>query len=140
MQGQPWLTLTPSYRRSTPAPQGLCSVPGFDLNQNENFCSLERSALKFFYELAHGGEWSHSEGWTDPYKPHCDWDRVSCDESNTTVLGLKMRTNGLSGELSPHISNLTNLVHLDLSDNDIKVSLARRTSIFTGTKPSRMTP
>ena len=124
VKGLPLLNLTPPYPRSTPAPLQLCSVPGFDLIQDENFCSVERSALEYFYQLAHGDEWSHAEGWTDPYLPHCDWYNVSCDESNTTVHRLELRTNGLSGELSPYISNLTNLVHLDLSDNDIKVSIA----------------
>ena len=98
-------------------------MPEFDLVGDVSFCPPERNALADFFERAKGGEWTSSKDWRKEYTPHCEWYRVGCDESNTTTRSLKLRNNGLSGVLSPLISNLTNLVHLDISDNDVKVRL-----------------
>ena len=69
-------------------------------------------------------EWSQSDDWTDEYLLHCTWFGIRCDESNTTAQ-LRLKTNSLSGQLTPMISKLTNLTYLDLRDNDIRVSLCQ---------------
>jgi len=92
----------------------------FDLRYNTNLCPTERNALKEFFDVSKGGEWTDSTNWTDPYMSHCFWRGISCVESIVTELDLA--NNGLSGKLTAKIANLSSLVVLDLSDNDIKVS------------------
>ena len=104
----------------TPAPLELCFFPGFDLNDDDSFCPLERNALKMFYDSAKGNEWTNSSHWTDPYKSHCSWHGVYCNGSNSTIK-LELRNNGLSGTLSSSIANLSLIEYLNLADNDIMV-------------------
>ena len=91
----------------------------FDLRYNTNLCPTERNALKEFFDVSKGGEWTDSTNWTDPYMSHCFWRGVDCMES--IVTGLDLANNGLSGKLTVKIANLSSLEILDLSDNDIKV-------------------
>ena len=105
-----------------PSPLELCFHPMyFDLKNDTSFCPIERNALKNFYDSSKGGEWTVSTYWVDPYINHCQWYGIECNEQNT--IKLELPTNGLSGTLSKSISNLTLLEVLDLSDNDIKVSV-----------------
>lgn len=106
--------------RSLPAPLSLCSVDGFDLVNNPEFCPSERNFLADFYVSAKGAEWTENFGWNDPYLNYCNWLGVSCNEMNN-VIALELSNNGLSGKLSASIGNLSSLENLDLSDNDIKV-------------------
>ena len=100
----------------------LCFHPGsFDLQNDTNLCPTERNALRDFYYSTKGGEWTDSTNWTDPYMSHCFWRGVDCMESIVTELDLA--NNGLSGKLTAQIASLASLKVLDLSDNDIKVSL-----------------
>ena len=57
----------------------------------------------------------------DQYISHCRWYGVTCSEMEETI-ELSLRSNGLSGTLSGSIAELKSLSHLDLSDNDVKVS------------------
>ena len=84
------------------------------------WCPTDRNALKEFYDLTKGQEWTESANWTDEYISHCSWQGVVCDADKTTMLNLA--NNGLSGKLSERIGSLSLLNVLDLSDNDIKVS------------------
>ena len=45
---------------------------------------------------------------------------IRCKDDS--VVGLNLTNNGLSGQLTTHVSSLPSLEVLDLSDNDIKVS------------------
>ena len=56
-----------------------------------------------------------------PYGSHRTWYGVNCDETNDTVKWV-LRSNGLSGTLSDAIANVSSLVPLDVSDNDIQAS------------------
>jgi hypothetical protein len=73
-----------------------------------------------FYDSAKGNEWTNSSHWTDPYKSHCSWHGVYCNDSNSTIK-LELRNNGLSGTLSSSIANLSLIEYLNLADNDIMV-------------------
>ncbi len=121
-----WKSLNAAYffllfiNRKYPAPLMLCSIDGFDLIDDPSSCPVERNALKEFYVSAKGGEWTVSTYWMDPHIGHCEWHGINCNGGNNTIK-LELDNNGLSGKLSPYISNLSFIEVLDLNDNDIKV-------------------
>eukprot|EP00984_Skeletonema_dohrnii_P032138 scaffold25631_cov79-Skeletonema_dohrnii-CCMP3373.AAC.2 len=113
------------YDSSKTAPLGLCtlrSVKEFDLENDTHLCPVERNALSDFYDSTKGAEWTDSTDWLDEYASYCDWNGVTCDDSNR-VIKLELRNNGLSGRLRESIGDLTLMAVLDLSDNDIKGSI-----------------
>ncbi|KAK1734014.1 leucine-rich repeat protein [Skeletonema marinoi] len=110
------------------SPLGLCMLHGveaFDLAQDIKFCPIERNALSDFYDSAKGAEWTDRTNWLDgnEYASYCEWDGVTCDDTNQHVTELNLSNNGLSGRLSKSIGNLKFIEVLDLSDNDIKGSI-----------------
>lgn len=111
------------YQRLSLAPLELCFHPNFDLKNDTSKCPTERNALKNFYDSSKGGEWTASTNWVDPYISHCYWHGIECNEDTKNTIILKLPTNGLSGTLSKSIGDLSSLEVLDLSDNDIKVSV-----------------
>ena len=113
-------------KRMNPAPLEVCFHPNFfDLKYDTSFCPIERNALKDFYDSSKGGEWTVSTYWVDPYISHCQWYGIKCKEDTIEhiTVSIELPTNGLSGTLSKSISSLSMLEVLDLSDNDIKVSV-----------------
>ena len=86
---------------------------------------MERNALRDFYYSSKGGEWTDSTNWTDPYIDYCFWKGIICtnDGAVRAVTSLNLTNDGLSGTLSRSIANLSSLEILELSDNDIKVSV-----------------
>jgi hypothetical protein len=111
-------------QRMNPAPLELCFHPNFfDLQNDTSKCPIERNALKNFYDSSKGNEWTESTNWTDSYMSHCYWYGIECNKGTSNTISIELPTNGLSGTLSKSISNLTLLEVLDLSDNDLKVSL-----------------
>mmetsp|Transcript_10296 Transcript_10296/g.22342 ORF Transcript_10296/g.22342 Transcript_10296/m.22342 type:complete len:1541 (-) Transcript_10296:66-4688(-) len=120
-----------------PAPLKVCFIEGFDRKDDNELCPLERNALKDFYDSAKGQEWTENDGWVQPYKSHCDWYGVKCNDSNSTI-ELKLHSNGLSGTLSKSIANLSSLVYLDLSDNGIKGEIPKEIGRLTKTTHLRL--
>lgn len=114
--------------RSSPAPLSLCSLAGFDLKDDSRLCPVERRALKDFYHSAKGAEWTDAENWLSEYELTCNWKGINC--TNSTIIGLNLTHNSLSGKLSSSISELRSLEILDLSDNDIQVSEANVNSFL----------
>ena len=114
--------------RTHPAPLMLCFIPGFDLIDDTMLCPTERNDLKEFYDSAKGREWTEDSNWTDPHTGHCEWYGITCNDANSTIK-LELPGNGLSGTLTPHLSNLSSLEVLDLSNNDIKVRHATTQAI-----------
>ena len=114
--------------RSSPAPLSLCSLAGFDLKDDSRLCPVERRALKDFYHSAKGAEWTDDENWLSEYELTCNWKGINC--TNSTIIGLNLTHNSLSGKLSSSISELRSLEILDLSDNDIQVSEANVNSFL----------
>jgi len=102
-----------------PAPLDLCNVTEFDLLNHTKWCPTERNILNEFYDSTKGGEWTESTNWTTPYTPHCQWYGVTCN-GDGAVIGINLTSNGLSGKLTPRISEFHSLQVLDLGDNDIK--------------------
>mmetsp|Transcript_3099 Transcript_3099/g.5688 ORF Transcript_3099/g.5688 Transcript_3099/m.5688 type:complete len:2005 (+) Transcript_3099:213-6227(+) len=102
-----------------PAPLDLCNVTKFDLLNHTKWCPTERNILNEFYDFTKGGEWTESTYWNTPYTPHCQWLGVTCNDDGA-VIGINLTSNGLSGKLTPRISEFHSLRVLELGDNDIK--------------------
>ncbi|KAM0021577.1 putative protein kinase RLK-Pelle-LRR-XI-1 family [Helianthus debilis subsp. tardiflorus] len=59
---------------------------------------------------------NHLSSWSNTTTMHhCNWSGVTC--TNTVISSLTLKNLNLSGEISPSICQLTNLVTLDLADN-----------------------
>jgi len=133
------------------APLGLCyDSTFFDLKADPRFCPPERNALREFFDVAKGGEWTISTGWGDQFLSVCKWHGVNCNELEQPV-ELDLKSNGLSGRLSDKLGELFSLEKIDLSDNDIKGSIPdalRRLAnlntlrlsynLFTGNLPTQL--
>ena len=91
------------------------------MKRHAELCPTERKALKEFYDLAKGREWTNSKNWKAEYVSCCNWTGVVCDASGKVEV-LNLTNNGLSGKLSATVGDLRGLKVLDLSDNDIKVN------------------
>ena len=81
----------------------------------------DRAALALLYSATRGQGWVNNENWlTDA--PLGEWYGVETDESGR-VITLKLTQNGLTGVLSPEISQLASLTQLDLYDNQLTGSI-----------------
>lgn len=80
-----------------------------------------RAALALFYNATAGAGWLNADGWLDPQVPACEWHGVDCDEGRTALLGLGLKSNGLSSEtcvdLSGIFAQFPNLTTIDLDGN-----------------------
>ncbi|MGD8814108.1 MAG: BTAD domain-containing putative transcriptional regulator [Anaerolineales bacterium] len=74
----------------------------------------ERAALMALFNTLEGDTWIRADGW-DSDEWHCDWCGVSCSSGSVTELWLM--ENNLAGRIPPELSQLKNLVNLDLSNN-----------------------
>jgi len=102
-------------------------MSGFDLCDDPLSCPAEQNALKEFYDLAKGSEWTVNSNWTDPYIGHCKWYGVKCNDANRLVVQLLLPSNGLLGTLTSMIAQLRFLAILDLNNNNIKVRIIVQT-------------
>lgn len=85
--------------------------------------ALEREALIDLYNATSGPSWTSNKYWgtnTD----ECLWYGVTCDDSWTTVIRVKLYSNGLAGSMPASIKNLQNLQTLDLTRNDLTGTIA----------------
>ena len=85
----------------------------------------EREALIAVYESTDGDNWSNQANWrkspgvfNDP-GTECTWFGVTCDAAGTTVSGLGLYGNQLSGTIPPELGNLVSLEDLSLSSNQL---------------------
>ena len=80
----------------------------------------ERHVLEELYKNTNGDGWTNNDGWMDPNVSICDWYGIDCEslESSTSILSIRLVSNGLSGQLPNSIfTSLHALVELDLSWN-----------------------
>jgi len=91
----------------------------------------EREALIAFYNATDGDNWivyasllEEAEAyaaWNGPAGTECDWFGVGCTLGNVTSLDFYRR--GLSGSITPELSNLTALTSLYLEENQLSGSI-----------------
>jgi len=84
-----------------------------------NISTIERNTLIELYQSTDGDNWHNKTGWSNPTTNECSWFGVSCDATNTTVTGLQLSANNLSGQLPASIVNLSNLTSINFDYNAV---------------------
>lgn len=90
--------------------------------------SSERSALINFYNATQGSQWTTHAGWLGSAGTECYWTGVTCDSSQSTVVGLNLANNNLHGSLSA-LTSFTNLATFDVSQNVLTGSIPALTGL-----------
>ena len=80
----------------------------------------ERDALLALYESTGGPSWVNSTNWGGPAGSENTWYGVVTAPENTTVIGLSLKGNNLSGMLPPELGDLANLEDVDFSQNQLE--------------------
>ncbi len=85
--------------------------------------TAEHDALVALYTSTNGSGWTISTHWntTDPVCPGTpanNWVGIACDAGNTTVTGISLGSNNLTGTLSS-LAGLPNLASIDVSFNGL---------------------
>lgn len=93
----------------------------------------ERATLIALYTNAGGASWTHSAHWntSDPVCPGIpanNWYGITCDGSNSTVTGIGLNSNNLSGTLAA-LSGLPDIQSFDVSFNGLQGSLPALTGL-----------
>ena len=81
--------------------------------------AAERQALIDIYNGTGGAGWTTSTNWNGAAGTECTWFGVTCDGAQTTVTGIDLNTNNLTGSLPATLNNLTGLVTFYVNDNPL---------------------
>ena len=103
-----WVRLNSKQSRETLPPREDC--PPDPVAEN-------RAALVDLYNATGGRNWTNNSGW-DTDAPLKEWHGVTTDNAGR-VTELRLRNNGLTGEIPSGIGNLTNLEQLYLRENQL---------------------
>ncbi|KAF7096849.1 hypothetical protein CFC21_098740 [Triticum aestivum] len=91
----------------------LCSLPLSTCNETEN----DRQALLCFKSRISGPA-GVLASWRNTSLDVCDWHGITCSTvSPCRVIELDLKSEGISGPISPCVANLTSLARLQLSNN-----------------------
>ena len=108
----------------------VCTAPSANLTGSTEIAIAIKhpdfDALMDLYNATNGAGWTNNDGWEDgaagtDCQNVCSWEGVIC--YNGRVGELQLNSHNLSGTLPASIGNLTNLVILDLSQNNLSNSL-----------------
>jgi hypothetical protein len=87
--------------------------------------ATERAALVALYNATAGARWTDRSGWMGAAGTECSWYGVECNAASTSVTGLDLAENNLTGSLPASLKQLTNLRVLRLGVNQISGALPR---------------
>jgi hypothetical protein len=82
---------------------------------------IERDALVALYNSTDGDNWETKTRWLGAAGTECHWHGVTC--SSGFVSRILLPYNSLSGSIPAELSNLTNLINLNLSYNSLSGSI-----------------
>ena len=88
----------------------------------------ERAVLLNIYIDTNGAAWVFSTNWNGPPGTECGWFGITCNGSNTNVIGVELQGNGLDGTL-PAINDLTQVQTLNFSGNAITGNIPSLTGL-----------
>ena len=91
--------------------------------------AAERQALIDIYNGTGGAGWTTSTNWNGVAGTECTWYGVTCDVGQTTVTGIDLNTNNLTGSLPATLNNLTGLVTFYVNDNQLTGSIPSLTGL-----------
>ncbi|ORX93965.1 L domain-like protein [Basidiobolus meristosporus CBS 931.73] len=118
---------SPSETGALPQPtgtDGTTSTPGITPNPPPNDTQqagsgADCSTLKTIYSNMNGPNWLNKTGWeSQDASSCCSWFGVSCNNGGR-VKGILLPANGVSGPIPPEIGQLSGLLSLDLSKNQL---------------------
>jgi hypothetical protein len=92
--------------------------------------SSERATLVALYSQTAGAGWANADGWNGDPGTECAWFGVTCDNSNSTVIGISLSTNFLHGTL-PSLTSLPNLQVFDVGN----AGAAQTINVLSGSLP-----
>ena len=85
--------------------------------------TMELESLQSIYSEMGGEYWLINSGWDDS-SSHCTWHGITCDEE-AHVTEINLSSNNVTGEFpSDSLSKLYKLERLDLSDNNVRGTMA----------------
>ena len=111
---------SPAQTRSTPgsgASRTPTSAPATALPSASGSAETDRATLVALYHATDGPYWRNNTNWLSG-EPIGEWTGVTTDEKGR-VTKVNLDSNQLSGEIPPHLSNLTNLESMDLRNNQL---------------------
>ena len=82
-------------------------------------CNEERSDLMKLYDAMGGEEWTNSANW-GTIAPLANWYGIAVDSTTGRVTEIRLRDNGLSGEVPPEIQYFPHLRQLRLDYNNLE--------------------
>src|SRR5450759_232282 len=85
----------------------------------------ERTVLLNLYTSTNGATWTISTDWNGATGTECTWFGVTCNIAGTTVTGIDLGGNNLTGTLPANLNTLTNLFDFYVYSN-----------LLTGTIPA----
>jgi hypothetical protein len=88
----------------------------------------ERTTLLDIYASTNGASWTTSTSWNGAVGTECSWYGIDCDAGQTTVTGIHLSGNNLTGSL-PAIAGLPNLKAFDVSVNFLTGSIPAISSL-----------
>ena len=91
--------------------------------------SSERAVLLNFYTSTNGATWTTSTNWNGAAGTECTWFGVGCNDAGTTVLGINLFNNNLTGALPSDLNSLTNLNQFDVMGNQLTGSIPSLTGL-----------
>ena len=78
----------------------------------------QRAVLLNLYTSTNGGTWITRTNWNGSAGTECTWFGVTCDSTGSTVTGINLSQNNLTGTL-PSLSGLTNLQQFAAASNQL---------------------
>src|SRR5262252_9192322 len=78
----------------------------------------QRAVLLILYTSTNGGNWTTRTNWNGSAGTECTWFGVTCDSTGSTVTGINLSQNNLTGTL-PSLSGLTNLQQFVVASNQL---------------------
>jgi hypothetical protein len=90
----------------------------------------EQTALHNLYASTNGASWTNNTNWRNGAGTECTWFGVTCDAGGTTVTGINLSINKLTGTLPARLLNtLPNLVTFYVAGNQLTGAIPALTDL-----------